>query len=168
MQFSAKHCKLCWPYGGATMWELSNIHGVLISAAEMTALVSWRGQENNKWHWTLQEILRKLPKFSSQTMKWSEVVKWWSVTQHYKMAGYVQQTDCTVDPVIVFLSTNSRWTLDKAAALRCTIKRSLWRQSPCQLYVALNQSPLTHFYTQPAVRRAESSMPLLLILAFCQ
>jgi len=27
---------------------------------------------------------------------------------------------------------------------------------------------LTHCYTQPAVRRAEPSIPLLLILAFCQ
>jgi hypothetical protein len=27
---------------------------------------------------------------------------------------------------------------------------------------------LTHWHTQPAVRRAEPSMPLLLILALCQ
>jgi hypothetical protein len=27
---------------------------------------------------------------------------------------------------------------------------------------------LTHWHTQPAVRRAETSMPLLLILALCQ
>jgi hypothetical protein len=34
----------------------------------------------------------------------------------------------------------------------------------CSLYY----SCLTHWHTQPAVRRAEPSMPLLLILALCQ
>jgi hypothetical protein len=39
-------------------WAPSTVRSVLISADEVTVLVSWDGQENKKWQWILQKILR--------------------------------------------------------------------------------------------------------------
>jgi hypothetical protein len=48
------------------------------------------------------------------------------------------------------------------------LNRLVWRLLGLENVSFYNIRLLTHWHTQPAVRRADPSMPLLLILALCQ
>jgi hypothetical protein len=57
----------------------------------------------------------------------------------------------------------------RAEICKCYVRNTLGRNVGCViLEMHMSVRLLTHWHTQPAVRRAEPSMPLLLILALSQ